>query len=171
MEQALLFKEPKKIVIRQKPIEKPKKFLQILKHDRKAKLIVVFGLDSEGNRDFSVYEESDSDASIHISAHSSAFTKKPTLEENLEDCLDWYTNWLLEHGYKKENIEIIKRESTEEEMQKDRKFVIDRLEDSIKWIEKEINEYRQKLTENLKKLIEKENKLKEFKEKWGIKNE
>jgi hypothetical protein len=144
--------------------EKEQKLNQIeeFKGDKKVIVKVKYGLSRyEGKRDFFV---SDNRREVGIQSYlggigSSAYTgsKNKTLEEAEEDAVEWLIKDILGAGVKRENIEIIKEEMTENELKAWK-------EDKAKWVAREkdylmkdISKLRKELSEKTNKFIELEN--------------
>jgi len=131
-----------------------------IKHDKKAKIKIEYGHDSDWKKDWGCEIEEEEDKSCHISYHSSGGYNcgDVSVEEKLEYLIKDLKEELLTEGYKAENITVEEVEESEE----------GRLEQARRFLESEKSNLpmaENSLAIKRKELLEAINRLKEHKEK------
>ena len=86
-------------------------------------------------------------------AGSSGWEKKgenKTLEEKEKEAVDWIMKGIVGDGIPRENIEVVRVEMNEEDLNKHKEWKADRRKSDLEYAEKDIKNYSEKLKEALK---------------------
>lgn len=136
--------------------EKEQKARDLIK-GKKIIVKVKYGLDSDDKRDFFV---SDNRREVgiesylggtHISAYGGRIgEKEKTFEEKEKEAIDWVIKDVMQNGIKREDIEIIKEEMSEEDLKKHNLWKAERRKNELVNADREIKN----LSSQLKKWLE-----------------
>jgi len=140
--------------------------------DKKVKVLVKYGLDTNDERDFFV---SDNRSELGIESYlggasSSGFggridEKEKTLEEKEKEATDWIIKDIMEDGVPRENIEVVRQEISEEDIKNHEKWKAERRKSELEYAEKDIKRLSEELKEALKIKFQKDVVL-----QYGIKH-
>ena len=134
-------------------LEQKKKENKKLVEGKKVIVKVKYGLDFENKRDFSI---DDNRRELEIECYlggvdSSAFKNTGmSLEKAEEDAVEWVIKDIIEDGIPRENIEVIKKEMTEEDLKEHNKKMEEERKRKLEYAERDIKEHSEKLKESLK---------------------
>jgi len=128
--------------------------------DKKVVITVEYGLDSNDERDFNV-----SDDTNGILGGAGSCGWNGSLEEKEEECIEWWKGHLLDDGYKRENISIVRKEMTEEDIKRHYQREMERLQYHLNNYDfKELSRLKAKLSDKEKDIADKKQKIEKYKE-------